>query len=233
MTPNLFAEFPRTASVNLIVLLLTLGSLGLVGCIGPGAENLMGSDNGAFFPAFRTTLNRDHPQAHTIEMDFAYGAGTSSQQIDSGDYLNFKDVRFNGPAQISSDYKLYAGSVSFLGGISGEVASLDLTAGVGLVYLDLEVKSGAIAEHGDTFFVGPFLGTQLSVRPASWFTLYVRGSLTTVLLRGLSSMELGVSVTPMPRVAIFGGWRRVHYVEQLSDGDLKLTGPMAGIHLMF
>lgn len=232
--------------ISLMAFTLIAVSLGSGGCFGPSrvSENVQGSDD-VFFPTFRATVGILPPEegALAAEIDFASGAGKSSQRIGSGDFLNFEDLSLDGPAELSADYKLKAASFAIRGGVRfNNGAAIEGIGGLGFLDFDLELESGGIVEHDKTFTVGPILGAQLTLQPISRLNLYGRGSLTAGSKAGLFAGELGAEINPFPHFAVFGGWRWWNYIETRGDQDeddekadieLTLSGPTAGIRLTF
>jgi hypothetical protein len=222
-----------------------LGSNGNGGCQSITPEDIEGHDRDVFFPLLRTTV--DLPQSYLAEsslkaeLDFIYGSGDSSQRIDTGEFIEFDSMTFDGPADIMADYDLYALSVSARVNLDMYMGmkGIEAIVGLGAQQLRLELQSAGISESDETLTVGPLLGLQYTFDPYSWLDLYARGSLTAGFGRNTTTLVLGeggIAVSPFPHLALVGGWRWIGYGEDLgneAEVDLRLSGPMAGIHLDF
>jgi hypothetical protein len=211
------------SDLTLVVLACIAALLGLAGC-GPSSKDIKGSDSSVFFPSFRATVNilpeedeknrtqEEITSSLAADFDFAYGHGNSSQQINTGEFLNFGDAHFNGPASIASDYKVYAGSFGVRGGaLINRVVTIGAIGGVGFQRLDLDVESGNITEHDKNLTAGPLFGAQLTVQPISWLDLYGRVTRTFTSHVILDTQE----------------------DKNKADINLNLSGLTVGVHLIF
>jgi len=230
------------------------------------SEDVKIHDQGVLFPTFRGSVGLIGPAPGSlipipaaaraekaagsiqpclsIEGEFSYGSGDSSQIIAAGEHLDFRGVQFTGPAKIDSDYDLAVGEVGARGGMWIErMVGIEGIAGVAVESFDLEIESGGIRDSKRFLFVGPLVGAQLSVRPIPGITFYGRATGLPGLGGGdyVSSLkvgELGLEVMPVPWVGIFGGWRWVglnleHDDATRADIRMEVSGPVAGIHLAF
>jgi hypothetical protein len=176
-------------------------------------------------PVFRPSLG--------IDLDYTHGKGSSSQELEAGQYIDF-GRRYFGPGEVRHEYTLDTGSLCARGGgwVAG-IVGVEGILGVNVSRLALEVKTPTWRERDDYREVGGLLGGQVSVRPLAWLRFNARAA--TVIPEPLDMAELNAEFSPLPGLGLLAGWQWWYYdkARDGSDIDLAISGPMVGLHLSF
>jgi hypothetical protein len=228
-------------SLRLILLLATF--FGAAGCQATTID-VRGKDVGVFFPSFRAAVNLAPESPKNVqfegELDYWRGAGQFTRTVEAGEFLRLSQIVFVGPAEIEADARLQAISLSAkLENHEFRYFRPEMIGGLAAHVADLELSSGGIVDRDRTVTVGPIVGLQLGVEPVRWVLLYGRASVTFGFGPDLSEVkagEFGVSVRPVPLLALSGGWRAINYEASQTDGAdlfMKLSGPWAGLQVDF
>ncbi len=173
------------------------------------------------------------------EIDFGYGHGDFSQSIAAGETIDFKSVDVTGPARVTAELDLYHYSVAARGGVwFGGIFGMEGLIGANVQHSIVEVESGTAHDRSETVRGGPIFGGQVSLQPLRWLLFHGRGSYSVGFgsrTGDLGILEAGASLSPGAGVWFTGGWSWWGYFEGRdgSDVDVDISGPFAGLHLVF
>ena len=226
---------------SLLFIALIVWATILQGCV--ISEKIKGTDESVYFPSFRLSYNSSPPQekihSFGFEVNASQGSGESSQRLGSWDDIRLGNTDFNGPTIVNSKFEISTLSAAVKWGIwIREKVGFEWMGGVGLTAVDLELTSAGLYEHENFLTLSPFTGTQITLRPLSYLSIYGRGGLSYWgPTESLFSRELGVNLSLTPSFSVFGGWRKQEYTDEMSspksDISLMMAGPMAGLLLTF
>jgi hypothetical protein len=228
----------------------------MAGCVGASKEDLT-IDDRAFFSSVRLTHDLtaavktegdDTPSRVAMELDLHGAVGTDSQSLGASEVIDFGGVQITGPAQLTEDYRLLAGSLAVRVGLTdpSEHSELRVLLGVSVQDFDLQVDAGAVSAEDNRRSIGPLVGAEGLVRALSWLDVFGR---TTVAIgfsdatTTLALFEAGGLVRPVPRAAVTAGFRWQRYTQprpltQFTGSDetrmdLTLYGPVIGLQIDF
>jgi hypothetical protein len=214
-------------------------------------------DDRAFFSSLRITHDlsdavktnkNENTSRVAVELDLHHASGTDSQSLGASEVIDFGGSRINGPAQIEEDYDLLAASLAIRAGLDdpAEGARIAFLLGLSVQDFDLQVNAGTVSAEDQRRSIGPIFGLDGALRVYSWVDLYARATQAigfTDATSTLGLVELGLSIRPYPHVALAGGFRWERYTQPrllsqltgLDDTriDLKLHGPIVGLHIDF
>lgn len=221
-------------------LVLILLMVILAGC-STGAKTIKGEDENAFSPVFRLSQSfmplEEKVKSFGFEVSASHGAGKSSQQIAAADYIRLDRTDFFGPDSVDHKFDISTLSAAIKWGFwIKEIVGIEWLGGVGLTNMNLEIASAGQTVDEDFHHRSLFAGLQVSVKPLSYLGLYGRSSAAFYNNFDLSSVELGVSLSPVSNFSIFGGWRWWEYTYDRgydSSIRLEISGPMAGLLISF
>ena len=214
-------------------------------------------DDHAYFSSLRlthhlsassSTEGSEHTSRAAVELDLHRASGTASQSLEASRLIDFGGVQFTGPAQVEADYDLLAASLAIRAGLNAPTdrSRIALLLGLSVQDFDLHLDAGTVSAEDDRRSIGPLFGAEGFLELYSWLDLYGRvtqaigfSDATTTL--GL--VELGLSVEPFSHVTLAGGYRWERYTQpRLASQiigfdetriDLKLRGPVIGLHIDF
>ncbi len=173
------------------------------------------------------------------EFDFGYGHGDLSQDLAAGETIDFKSVDVVGPARVTAELDLFHYSIAARGGAwFGGIFGMEGLIGGNVQHSIVEVDSGSADDRSETVRGGPIFGGQLSLQPLRWLLIHGRGSYSVGFgsrTGDLGILEAGISLSPGAGVWFAGGWSWWGYFEGRdgSDVDVDISGPFAGLHLVF
>lgn len=179
-----------------------------------------------------------------VDADFSFAQADLSQTLDAPDRIKVGDTSLNGPGRISTELRLYAGSIAARGGWRDASGfRLEGFGGLGANVIDLEVErrqDGAKA-HDERIYAGPLLGARVGWDAPAEVGLGVYSQAQILLgigdeaVAANSALELGLSWMPPWHVGLFAAWRWLFLRDDGGESDLRidLSGPVAGIQVAF
>lgn len=209
------------------------------------SEDIDLKDPGVFIKSVRMRLDRspmDPAEPRVMaELDFVYGAGDATQELDPTEFLRLKGKRFEGSQMLEHELELLALSIAMKPEfrISDSWFHFAPMAGYGVQEIRLKVKGDEGSRSDRTRTNGPMFGGQLRMEPRPWFDLYGRVTLSTGIFgkhaSGLARTEWGAALKPFERVALRVAWSDLHYNENRSHADIDatLSGLLVGLDLTF
>lgn len=228
----------------------------LVGCT-TTTEDVRLDDRVAVFPSIRIRHDLSNAPKNeqgvktprfAAEADLHRAAGAASKELGATQFIDFGGRVFNGPAQLTQDYELFAASLAVRALLNDPANGPGVAALVGLSaqYVDVQLDDGNAFADDRRLSIGPVVGLEGFLEPYSWLGLYARGTQALGFGRSASTLgliELGLSVRVHPRVALAGGYRRERYTQpevlarqfgvEEARVDLKLRGPTASLLIDF
>ena len=203
-------------------------------------KDIVGNERGIFIPSVR--MSKQLTEQVRGEVDFLYATADFRDEIKASQAAGFGEKIFIGPAGTINDAELYSLSVLMRTEVDqvGRTVRHAYFAGAGAQFFDLEVSSGGIRSRSSTFSLGPQMGYDLIIDPASWLDFYGRASMTIGFPYdsiSFGAVETGITVKPAPNLSLFGGWRLIEYRQddEISGAGItmRLSGPMVGVHLEY
>lgn len=182
-----------------------------------------------------------HPVEGSLAIDAAYGwvSADDDQRLRSGQSVEWDDVFFIGPTDIDLDYTLMNSRLAVRGGMRlFDLASLEGIVGLGVFYLDMQIREPGRESTADRTFVGGTLGGRVTLHPDPMIDLRAQYTSTFAPDGTLQDAEF-LGVLHLTRnLSVNGGWRWWHLetnrlFEIDSDVDIRISGPTVGAALAF
>ncbi len=171
---------------------------------------------------------------HTLEGEISNTWGDDSGSFDR--VVEIGGANFPAGTSLQSDFSLTAASVLSSSGYRTETGlEFSFLYGLELTALDLELRGGGLSGDNDHQELGALLGLRLRWLIDERFRIFASHRLSA-LQYSLEQSELGVEYRVVPRLSLFGGFRRSEYnLDHTTDSKIDLTwkGLLLGIQLEF
>lgn len=170
----------------------------------------------------------------SFEGELAYVSGDDAGTFDRP--LEIGSANFPAGTTLDSDFSVTTVSVVSSSGYRTETGlEFSMLYGLELTSLDLEVRGGGLTGKNDHQEIGPLLGVRLRWLIDERFRIFAshRGS---ALRHSLEQSEVGLEFRVIPRLALFGGFRRTEFnLDHTNDSEIDLTwkGLLLGLQLEF